>query len=158
MDGGQHGTDAARQDHHGLRHRMYRPADVRGQAADAGRHHEQRGQLPGRHGGVAGQGGNLAAPGLVRVYDRPHRPEAGDGRLLRLPLGHPDGHGRGGRLAQVILGLGHDQLGLVRRDPQAGAQLIQVVPDRVVRRHHATCRVPTWLRRRRRRIRAARAA
>ena len=44
-----------------------------------------------------------------------------------IPIASPAASG----LAQVVLGLGHDQLRLVRRDPQPGAQFLQVPGDQV---------------------------
>jgi hypothetical protein len=71
------------------------------------------------------------APGGVREDDRPHRPEAGDRRLLCLQFRLPSCQPGGNRLAQVILGLGQDQLRLSRRGQQARPQLAEVLLNQV---------------------------
>jgi hypothetical protein len=98
-----------------------------GQAADADGRRQQRGELPRGHGRAAGRDG----PPAVRPDYGPDRSEAGDRGLLGLQFGHPDCYPRRGGLAQVVLGLGRDQLRLDRRDPQPGAQLLQVPGDQV---------------------------
>ena len=67
----------------------------------------------------------------MRPDHGPDRSEAGDRGLLGLQLGHPDRYPCRGGLAQVVLGLGRDQLRLGRRDPQPGVQLLQVPGDQV---------------------------
>ena len=73
----------------------------------------------------------ITASPAVRPDHGPDRPEAGDRGLMGLQFGHPDFQPHRGRLAQMVLGLGHDQLRLGRRDPQPGVQLLQVPGDQV---------------------------
>jgi len=112
-------------------HREAQPGGHDGRhAAGPARQQQERDQLPARYG----QGGHSPVrPGQVRAGDGAHRAEAGNRRLVRLAFGHADGDPRGRRLAQVILGLGQDLLGLPGRDAQPPPQLLQVVPDQVAR-------------------------
>ncbi len=88
---------------------------------------QQPGELPRGHNRPGGRDG----PPAMRPDHGPDRPEAGDRGLMGLQFGHPDLHPHRGGLAQVVLGLGHDQLRLGRRDPQPRAQLRQVPGDQV---------------------------
>jgi hypothetical protein len=76
-------------------------------------------------------------PGRVRAGDRADGPERRDRGLLRLVFGHPGRQPAGNGLAQVILGLGHDEPGLRRRELQACPELVQVFLDQVRLAAHA---------------------
>ncbi len=112
---------APRPDREGVRQ------EHRGEAAGTDGRPQQPDELPRGHHRVAGRDG----PPAVRPDHGADRPEAGDRGLMGLQLGHPDLHPHRGGLAQMVLGLGHDQLRLGRRDPQPGAQLRQVPGDQV---------------------------
>ena len=73
----------------------------------------------------------------MRAHDRADGPERRDRSLLRLVLGHPGREPAGSGIAQVILGLGHDEPGLRRRELQACPQLAEVFLDQVARVAHA---------------------
>ena len=78
-----------------------------------------------------------AGQGRVRAHHRGNRPEGRDRSQLCLVLGHPGRQPAGSGLAQVILGLGQDELGLLRSELKAGPQVAEVFLDPVARVAHA---------------------
>jgi hypothetical protein len=79
-------------------------------------------------------------PGCVCAHHGGNRPEGRDRSQLRLVLGHPGRQSAGSGLAQVILGLGRDELGLLRSELKPGLQIAEVFLDQVAGR---SCRQPT---------------